>query len=88
MAQTTDSIHIPRSLPLADGAPGEARGVSGFMRLPDVLRVFPVSKTSWWRGIQAGIYPKPYRLGERSSAWAVDDIKRLIAETLEKGARG
>ncbi|MHB8391855.1 MAG: helix-turn-helix transcriptional regulator [Acidobacteriaceae bacterium] len=52
---------------------------TGFVRLPAVLRVFPVSKSTWWSGVKAGKYPAPVRtLGKRITAWRVEDIRALI----------
>ena len=50
----------------------------GYLRLPDVLRLIPVSKSSWWLGIQRGVYPKPVKLSARTTAWRVADIQMLI----------
>lgn len=49
-----------------------------FLRLPQVLEIFPVSKSAWYAGIKAGIYPKPNKLGQRSSAWSSESIRALI----------
>lgn len=46
---------------------------TGFVRLPSVLAVFPISKSSLYAGIQKGIYPAPIKLSERTSAWKVED---------------
>jgi len=53
---------------------------TGFLRLPQVLHYIPVSKTIWFEGIKKGIYPKQVKLSERTSAWRVEDIRKLIAE--------
>lgn len=58
----------------------------GFLRLPQVLAVFPVSKTSWYRGIENGVYPQPVQLSARTVAWRVDDIRSLIERTSGKAA--
>jgi prophage regulatory protein len=52
----------------------------GFVRLPQVLSIYPVSRTTWFDGIRDGKYPKPVKLAERISAWRVEDIRRLIEE--------
>ena len=52
--------------------------VEGFVRLPTVLNLIPVSKTGWWAGVKTGRYPKPVKLGERMTAWRVEDIRDLI----------
>ncbi|GJM02862.1 MAG: hypothetical protein DHS20C08_13630 [Rhodomicrobium sp.] len=54
---------------------------TGFVRLPDVLKVYPVSKSTWWAGIKEGRYPKPVKLGPKITAWRVEDIRTLIAQT-------
>ena len=56
----------------------------GFIRLPDVLRLFPVSKAKWWRGVKDHIYPAPYKLGPRVTAWRRKDIYKLISD-IENG---
>lgn len=48
------------------------------LRLPQVLQLFPVSKSSWYQGIAEGRYPKPIKLGVRSSAWKASEIQTLI----------
>jgi len=50
----------------------------GFLRLKQVLQFIPISKTAWYEGISAGIYPKQIKLSARSSAWRVSDIKELV----------
>jgi len=51
----------------------------GFVRLPQILSVIPVSASTWWRGVKSGKYPQPVKLGERTTAWRVGDIRELIA---------
>ena len=48
------------------------------LRLPQVLKLFPVARTTWWRGIKDGRFPRPVRLGPRSVAWRASDITALI----------
>ena len=52
---------------------------TGFLRLRDVLRLIPVSKSSWYAGIADGRYPKPIMLAPRSAAYRAEDIRALIA---------
>ena len=47
-------------------------------RLPDVLARIPVSRSSWFAGIQVGRYPRGHHLGPRTTVWRSDDIERLI----------
>ena len=51
---------------------------TGFVRLPQILAVFPVSKSSWWAGVKSGKYPQSVKLGCRTTAWRVEDILALL----------
>lgn len=53
---------------------------TGFIRLPAVLAVFPISKSAWYEGIRKGVYPAPCKLSERTAAWAVESIRDLIEQ--------
>jgi predicted DNA-binding transcriptional regulator AlpA len=48
------------------------------LRLPEVLKRFPVSKTTWWEGVKIGRYPKPVKIGPRMTAWFESDIDQTI----------
>ena len=56
----------------------------GFLRLPQVLELIPVSKSSWWAGCKNGRYPKPIKLSARTTVWRVEDIRELIESFREK----
>ena len=45
---------------------------TGFLRLPQVLSVIPLGKTSWWEGVRSGRFPKPVKLSARCTALSVD----------------
>lgn len=51
---------------------------TGFLRLPQVLRVIPLGKTCWWEGVKSGRFPKPVKLSARCTAWRAEDIRDLI----------
>ena len=51
---------------------------TGFLRLPDVLKIIPVSRASWWAGMKDGRYPKSFKLSTNITAWKVEDIRELI----------
>lgn len=55
--------------------------IHGFIRLREVLKLIPVSKSTWYRGIQRGIYPKPVKLSKRVSAWKASEIAQFILES-------
>ncbi len=50
-----------------------------YLRLPEVLRRFPVSRSTWWAGVKAGKYPAPHKLSARCVAWRAADVEALLA---------
>lgn len=57
---------------------------TGFVRLPQILSVIPVSRSTWWAGVKSGRFPKPVKtLGPRITAWRVEDIRALIEEAAQ-----
>lgn len=60
--------------------------LSGFLRLPEVLKLIPVSKSAWWEGVARGIYPKPIKLSARITAWRVKDIQEFIDQVDRVGS--
>lgn len=67
---------------------GEAGKKRGFLRLPQVLEILPISKSTWWKGIREGRFPKPVKLSERTSAWLRADIDALCDQFVIKATSG
>lgn len=59
--------------------------VDGFLRLPQVLSVIPVSKSAWWAGVKSGKYPASVKLGKRTTCWKARDIYALIEKLSASG---
>lgn len=49
-----------------------------FLRLDDVLKIIPISKSSWWAGVASGEFPASVSLGSRTTAWRSEDIQHYI----------
>jgi prophage regulatory protein len=45
---------------------------------PPIPALIPVGKSTWWAGIKIGRFPEPVKLGPRTTAWRVEDIRSLI----------
>jgi predicted DNA-binding transcriptional regulator AlpA len=52
----------------------------GYVRLPQILAVIPISKSSWWQWVSEGKAPAPVKLGPRITAWRVEQINALIQD--------
>ena len=69
-ANSNDKEQIKDNLPRA-----------GFVRLASILAPrgpIPVGRSTWWAGVKSGRFPKPVKLGPRTTAWKVEDIRTLI----------
>jgi prophage regulatory protein len=63
---------------------------TGFLRLPQIIgdnraqppvpAVVPVCKSTWWAGVKSGRFPSPVKLGPRTTAWRVEDIRAFVAK--------
>ena len=51
---------------------------NSLLRLPQVLKIIPISKSAWWQGCKDGRYPKPIKLGPRATVWRSADISALV----------
>lgn len=68
---------------------------TGYLRLPQIIGnpkaeppippIIPVSKSTWWQGVKEGRFPKSVKLGPRTTAWRVEDIRNLM-ETMDREA--
>jgi predicted DNA-binding transcriptional regulator AlpA len=52
--------------------------VEKLLRLPAVLELIPVGKTTWYKWISEGRAPQPRRLGTRMVAWPEGEVRGLI----------
>jgi predicted DNA-binding transcriptional regulator AlpA len=60
---------------------------SGLLRLPAILKLIPVSRSTWWAGVRSGRFPQPIKLGPRITAWKAADIAALIGGKRERGGQ-
>lgn len=54
---------------------------TGYVRLSSILAPagpIPVSKSTWWQGVKDGRFPKPHKLGPRTTVWKAEDIRALF----------
>lgn len=48
------------------------------LRLPEVLRIIPVSRSEWYRRLAAGDAPAAVELGPRARAWRLSDVNAYL----------
>ena len=57
---------------------------NGFVRLNHLLKIFPISRSTWWAGVKTGRFPKPVKISSNITAWRIEDINSLLAELEQK----
>ena len=45
---------------------------------PPIPAIIPVGKSTWWEGVRSGRFPKGVKLGPKTTAWRVEDIRAWI----------
>lgn len=63
---------------LNDRAAGASLDPHSLLRLRRVLELVPVSASTWWAGVRTGRFPKPLKLGPRTTCWRASDVLALI----------
>ena len=43
-----------------------------------ITPIIPISKSSWWEGVKSGRYPKPIKLGPRTTVWRYSEIQAVV----------
>jgi len=51
-----------------------------FLRLEEVLKIIPVSKTTWWSGVKSRKFPQSIKLTARTTVWSELEIHAFIDE--------
>lgn len=49
--------------------------------------LMPFSPATIWRKVKEGSFPKPVKLGERITAWHMDDIEQWLAARHKEAAK-
>jgi prophage regulatory protein len=49
------------------------------IRIPQILKMLPISKSKFWLMVQKGEFPKPIKIG-RSSFWTIEQVQTFIRE--------
>ena len=50
----------------------------GFLRQHQIMELIPISRSAGWEGCRTGRYPKPVKLGPRTTVWRAEDIRAFI----------
>ena len=55
-----------------------------FIRPVEVLRMIGVSRTTLWRMVQAGAFPAPVRITDRSRGYVLEDVEAWMKSRTQR----
>lgn len=58
----------------------------GFIRIRHLVRFIPFSRTTIWRKVKEGAFPRPVKLSSDITAWRVADVRAWIDQAGGKAA--
>lgn len=48
------------------------------LRMKQVLEVIPVAKSTIWQWVKEDRFPKPIKLGGKTTVWKMSEIQRFV----------
>lgn len=57
--------------------PTQQQADERLIRISEVLRLVPVSRSTWYQGVKDGRYPAAVKIGPRAAAWRMSEIRSL-----------
>lgn len=58
----------------------QANSQPRYLREKELLRVIPISKSTLWRKVALGTFPKPIKLSEKITVWKTDDVEDWFSQ--------
>jgi predicted DNA-binding transcriptional regulator AlpA len=49
-----------------------------FLRIPQILKLIPIGKSTLWEKIKKGEFPKQIKLGPKTAVWKASDVQAYI----------
>ncbi len=59
----------------------------GYMRLPQILEIIPIGRSTWWHWVSIGKAPQSVKLGPRTTVWKTASIYEFIDELEKQGGK-
>lgn len=60
---------------------------SAYIRLPEILNLLPIGRSTWWLWVATGKAPKGIKLGAKTTAWKLSDIQKLLDDLSKEGSQ-
>lgn len=85
--QPVQNLHGATPQPFDRGATYTPPKPGKLLRLPRVVEITALGKSSIYAGVKSGAFPTPVRLSARAVGWREDDIDKWVSERVKVGAK-
>jgi predicted DNA-binding transcriptional regulator AlpA len=58
---------------------------TGFLRDKQILEIIPICRATLWSWTKDGKFPKPVKLGPRTTAWPAAAVREWMEERTQEG---
>lgn len=53
------------------------------LKVDEILKALRISKSTWYDGVNRGVFPPPVRIGSRNVRWRASDIEKYLQSRYE-----
>ena len=85
LPQPVQSLHGATPRPYDGGATFTPKKPGKLLRLPRVVDITALGKSSIYAGVKSGTFPAPVRLSARAVGWREEEIDRWVSERVKIG---
>ena len=84
--QPVQSLNGATPQPFDSGATFTPKKPGKLLRLPRVVEITALGKSSIYACVKSGAFPAPVRLSARAVGWREEDIDKWVSERVKVGA--
>lgn len=66
--------------------PSSLLPTEGFVRIHQVLSMFPIGKTKLWEMVKTGAFPQPRKLGPKTTVWDISELRAFKERIAKEGS--
>lgn len=78
--ERSKKVRLASTAPTSSPGPAPTPDPPRLIRFRELRTMIPLSRTSIWRHVAAGAFPKPLRLSKNAVAWRRDEVETWVNE--------
>jgi len=85
LTQPVQALHGATPQPFDSGTTLKPKKPGKLLRLPRVMDITALGKSSIYAGVKSGTFPTPVRLSARAVGWREEDLEKWVSERVKVG---